>query len=84
MDYQGKADSASDANAGTPDAVGEGRAMEVSQHTSTPVAPKDVSMPIAIVACVICLVILIGFGYFRNKDDDDDYYDDMDDDFEYK
>jgi hypothetical protein len=29
------------------------------------------------------LVILIGFGYFRNKDDDD-YYDDMDDDFEYK
>jgi hypothetical protein len=30
------------------------------------------------------LVILIGFGYFRNKDDDDDYYDDMDDDFEYK
>jgi cobaltochelatase CobN len=84
MDYEGKADSASDSNAGTPDAVGEGRAMEVTQHTSTPVAPKDVSMPIAIIVCVICLVILIGFGYFRNKDNDDDYYDDMDDDFEYK
>lgn len=84
MDYEGKADSASDSNAGTPDAVGEGRAMEVTQHTSTPVAPKDVSMPIAIIVCVICLVLLIGFGYFRNKDDDDDYYDDMDDDFEYK
>jgi cobalamin biosynthesis Mg chelatase CobN len=84
MDYEGKADSASDSNGGTPDAVGEGRAMEVTQHTSTPVAPKDVSMPIAIIVCVICLVILIGFGYFRNKDDDDDYYDDMDDDFEYK
>ena len=83
MDYEGKADSSSDSNAGTPDADGEGRAMEVTQHTSTPVAPKDVSMPIAIIACVICLVILIGFGYFRNKDDDD-YYDDMDDDFEYK
>ena len=84
MDYEGKADSASDANAGTPDAEGEGRVMEVSQHTSTPVAPKDVSMPIAIIICVICLVALIGFGYFRNKNDDDDYYDDMDDDFEYK
>ena len=83
MDYAGKADSDSDSNAGTPDAVGEGRAMEVTQHTSTPVAPKDVSMPIAIIVSVICLVILIGFGYFRNKDDDD-YYDDMDDDFEYK
>ena len=84
MDYAGKADSASDSNAGTPDAVGEGRAMEVTQHTSTPVAPKDVSMPIAIVICVICLVAIIGFGYFRNKNDEDDYYDDIDDDFEYK
>lgn len=84
VDYQGKADSASDLDAGTPDAVGEGRAMEVTQHTSTPVAPKDVSMPIAIVICVICLVGIIAFGYFRNKDDDDDYYDDIDDDFEYK
>ena len=83
MDYEGQADSSSDSNAGTPDANGEGKAMEVTQHSSTPVAPKDVSMPIAIIACVICLVILIGFGYFRNKDDDD-YYDDMDDDFEYK
>ena len=83
MDYEGKADSSSDSNAGTPDASGDGRAIEVTQHSSTPVAPKDVSMPIAIIACVICLVILIGFGYFRNKDDDD-YYDDMDDDFEYK
>lgn len=83
MDYKGKADSSSDSNAGTPDASGDGRVIEVTQHSSTPVAPKDVSMPIAIIACVICLVILIGFGYFRNKDDDD-YYDDMDDDFEYK
>jgi cobaltochelatase CobN len=83
MDYEGKADSSSDSNAGTPDANGEGRAIEVTQHSSTPVAPKDVSMPIAIIVSVICLVILIGFGYFRNKDDDD-YYDDMDDDFEYK
>lgn len=84
MDVEGKADADSDMNAGTPDAVGEGRAMEVTQHTSTPVAPKDVSMPIAIIVCVICLVLLIGLGYFRNKNDDDDYYDDMDDDFEYK
>ena len=83
MDYEGKADSASDSEAGTPDVTGEGRAVEVSEHTSTPVAPKDVSMPIAIIVCVICLVVLIGFGYFRNKDDDD-YYDDYDDDFEYK
>ncbi len=83
MDYEGRADSSSDSNAGTPDAVGEGKAMEVTQHTSTPVAPKDVSMPIAIIICIICLVILIGFGYFRNMDEDD-YYDDMDDDFEYK
>ena len=83
IDNEGKADSASDSNAGTPDSRGEGRAVEVSQHTSTPVAPKDVSMPIAIIVCVICLVALIGFGYFRNKDDDD-YYDDIDDDFEYK
>ena len=83
MDYEGKADSVSDSNAGTPDATGEGRVVEVSEHTSTPVAPKDVSMPIAIIVCVICLVVLIGFGYFRNKDDDD-YYDDYDDDFEYK
>ena len=83
MDYEGKADSSSDSNAGTPDANGEGSAIEVTPHSSTPVAPKDVSMPIAIIVSVICLVILIGFGYFRNKDDDD-YYDDMDDDFEYK
>ena len=83
MDYEGKADSASDSEAGTPDVTGEGRAVEVSEHTSTPVAPKDVSMPIAIIVCVICLVVLIGFGYFRNKDDDD-YYDDFDDDFEYE
>ena len=83
MDYDGKADSDSDSNAGTPDASGNGRAVEVSQHSSTPVAPKDVSMPIVIIVCVICLVAIIGFGYFRNKNDDD-YYDDMDDDFEYK
>ena len=84
MDFEGKATSSVDSSEGSPDIGSQGRVSEVSQHTSTPTAPKEVSMPIAIIICVICLVILIGFGYFRNKDDDDDYYDDIDDEFEYK
>ncbi|ADC47897.1 magnesium chelatase H subunit BchH [Methanobrevibacter ruminantium M1] len=80
-----QSDMASDSDAGMNDANGEGRSVEVTKSTSTPVAPKDVSMPIAIIVCVICLVALIGFGYFRNRKDDDDYYnDDDDDDYEYK
>ena len=83
-DYDASANSQSDSNAGMSDAAGEGRSVEVSEATSTPVAPKDVSMPIAIIVCVIALVALIGVGYFRNKKDDDDYYNDDNDDFEYK
>ena len=78
MDYTEKGESVSDSDAGTPDAS-EGRAVEVSQSSSTPVAPKDVSMPIAIIICILALVALIGFGYFRNRDkDNDDDYDDFD------
>ena len=79
VEFDAKGETSSDIDAGNPGLGSEGKAVEVTQHTSTPVAPKDVSMPIAIIVCVICLVALIGFGYFRNKDkDDDDYYDDFD------